>query len=590
MALQNLQNIPLRANLAEYTGEEIQQVVDLLNSGAVNVGEVSQYFNVPKSVVIGALADIPVDGEYTQEEANKVEKLISAGVASIGDIAENFKVAPSVIEEALVSGFNYNQAQITEAQAGVSVSRPQEMPVSSIPADGDYTQQEVNVVVNALNNNKVSAADVAAQFGVTEQQVKDELQRQNDVAATGVTPVPDPYADPMPNMIARAAASTDSATGTNIDPLAGTTIMVDQVTGSATPVAATPSAGTVTADSGTSVPAGFSAQPGAMATTVNNVGAEIPIGLRGREMALKGGALGTIGMLNNLNIASRADLNPYALAGQDALKNQRALSGLDGQDAFDTAYQQSPQMAFLREQGERAALRNAAATGGATGGNVLKELTRFNTGLASQDLQNQIANINALTGVGFDAATNQANINMETGLPAAQAISNLGNNLATGRTRVAEQLSDQYGAAGTDIANILGAQGRNMSTMIGGQTSNIVNAVNNAAANEAAAQTGFSTNLASNVANIGGALAGVQQVAPVVPNYTAGINNAIQGAALGYELAGSPVAATPISGPMGNFFGNPNNYYGPGGAIPAATNNNMMNYGYGSYGAPFVTT
>ena len=45
------------------------------------------------------------------------------------------------------------------------------------------------------------------------------------------------------------------------------------------------------------------------------------------------------------------------------------------------------------------------------GGNVLKELTRYNTGLASQDLQNQIANINQLSGRGFNAATQMANMN-----------------------------------------------------------------------------------------------------------------------------------------------------------------------------------
>jgi len=584
MALQDLQNIPRRTNLGDYTPEEVQQVTDLLNAGTVKVGEVSQYFNVPKSLVISNLAQIEPDGEYTEQEVRKVEKLINKGVASTSDIAQHFKVAPSVVEDNLVKDFGYNQAQIAEAQAGQPVSKAQPLPaelspqssplglsaIQRIPADGDYTQQEVDTVAEAIRSGAVTEADVAKQFGVREQQVKDEMQRIEDVAVGREVSVANPYAETrIPNLVAGDA----SLYGTTA-PLAGQ----PTATPAATPVAtgapaAAPAAG------------GFAAQSPAMATTTYNVGAEIPIGLRGSEMALKGGALGTIGMLNALNVASRQDLNPYATAGQDALKTQRALAGLDGQAAFDAAYQESPQMKFLREQGERAALRNAAATGGVTGGNVLKELSRFNTGLASQDLQNQIANIGALTGQGYNAASNQARVNMQTGLPAAQAISNLGNNLAFGRTRVGEQLANQYATTGNNLSNIYQNQGINLANMIGGQTANINNAINNAAINEAAAQTGFSNNLATAVGNTGAALAGVPQAPILNPNYVGAAGNALQGAALGAELAGSmqptptqtPTPTTnTISGPLGNYF--------MSNMFPAQyTNQNMINAGYGSY-------
>jgi hypothetical protein len=570
MALQDLQNIPRKTNLGDYTPEEIQQVTDLLNSGTVSVGEVSQYFNVPKSLVISNLAQIEPDGEYTEQEVRKVEKLINTGVASTSDIAEHFKVAPSVVEDNLVKEFGYNQAQIAEAQAGQPVSKAQPLPaelspqssplglsaIQRIPADGDYTQQEVDTVAEAIRSGAVTEADVAKQFGVREQQVKDEMQRIEDVAAGKEPSVDNPYAETgIPNLVAGDA----SLYGTTA-PLAGqpttTPVATPAATGApAAAPAATPAAAPATAPAA----GGFAAQSPAMATTTYNVGAEIPIGLRGSEMALKGGALGTIGMLNALNVASRQDLNPYATAGQDALRTQRALAGLDGQAAFDAAYQESPQMKFLREQGERAALRNAAATGGVTGGNVLKELSRFNTGLASQDLQNQIANIGALTGQGYNAASNQARVNMQTGLPAAQAISNLGNNLAFGRTRVGEQLADQYATTGNNLSNIYQNQGINLANMIGGQTANINNAINNAAINEAAAQTGFSNNLATSIGNTGAALAGVPQAPIVNPDYVGAAGNALQGAALGVELANS-VQPTPtpttntISGPIGNYF------------------------------------
>ena len=97
--------------------------------------------------------------------------------------------------------------------------------------------------------------------------------------------------------------------------------------------------------------------------------------------------------------------SPYAQGGQQAHQNQLALSGALGQEAFDQAYQASPQMKFLQEQGERSIARNAAKTGGLGGGNVQKELLKYGQGVASQDLQNQIGNLQALSGQGMQAAS-----------------------------------------------------------------------------------------------------------------------------------------------------------------------------------------
>ena len=72
-----------------------------------------------------------------------------------------------------------------------------------------------------------------------------------------------------------------------------------------------------------------------------STGSDIPIGLKGSEQALKGTTAGSIDVLDAVNRAGRQDINPYAIAGQDALRTQRALAGLDGQAAFDAAYQES---------------------------------------------------------------------------------------------------------------------------------------------------------------------------------------------------------------------------------------------------------
>jgi hypothetical protein len=216
---------------------------------------------------------------------------------------------------------------------------------------------------------------------------------------------------------------------------------------------------------------------------------------------------------------------PYQQAGTQALTLQQALSGASGQQAFDQAYQESPYIAFLREQGMRANLAGASATGGLGGGNVQKELTRFGQGLASQGLQQQIGNLQNLSAQGLSAAggaagvqtglgTNLANI----GTGVAGDVSNqrgalagyesgTGTNLANLRTGIAGDVSNQRGAlagyesgTGTNLANLR--------TSIAGDVSNQRGAL-------AGFESGTGTNLAnlrtgtaSNIANQGGQLAG----------------------------------------------------------------------------------
>ena len=346
-------------------------------------------------------------------------------------------------------------------------------------------------------------------------------------------------------------------------------------------------------------------------------------------MALKGGATGAIEMLDQLNRAGRADLTtqygtgleqakaaadtatgymkPYQTAGQTALQQQMALSGALGQDAFNQAYQESPQMAFLREQGMRANLSGAAATGGLGGGNVQKELQRFGQGLASQGLQQQISNLGALSGQGYGAAGTMANIatglgsqqlgtqtnlgnqlasyNLSTGLPAAQSISSLGTNLAAGRTRAGEQLAGQYGQTAGQLAGIYSGQGRDVAAMTDSQRQMLMNMVQSGAMTEAQAQQAYSTNMANLQSGIGSQLAGVPNAPIVAPDYGTQIGNAFQAGGIGAYLSGQQATQPTGTQPTGmspgfnSFFANPANYYQTGGintsALPGATPANI---------------
>jgi hypothetical protein len=546
MALSNLKGIPKKP---PYADADVERVKGLLNSGAVDVGEVSQYFKVPKNVVVGNLLGIPADayssGKATPQQAKAVERLIKKGVANTSEVAEYFSAPPAVVEQSLKEDFLYNEAQVKEAQQGLPVSAPTQKQIESIPVDGDYTEAETQLVQDALEAGTYTAAQIANNFQVQEQQVADELKRRQEVQQQGFTDIANPYPQGIPAAMAAFNNQAPVTTAPVAAPLAGGAAAGGA--GAGTPVA-TGTGGTTTGTPA-ATPSGIqnTTDPNAVAakdklplTAVANyaTGSDIPIGLKGSEQALKGSTAGSIDVLDAVNRAGRQDINPYAIAGQDALRTQRALAGLDGQAAFDAAYQESPQMKFLREQGERAALRNAAATGGLGGGNVLKELTRYNTGLASQDLQNQIANINQLSGRGFNAATQMANMNLNTGLPAANAINTLGINLATGRTDAATKLANQYGDASNRLANILGAQGLNISNLVGNTASSINNARNNAAINEARAQENLGVNQSNIQSGIGNQLAGLPMAPVVAPNYSQAIGDAFNAASLANDVFG----------------------------------------------------
>jgi hypothetical protein len=384
-------------------------------------------------------------------------------------------------------------------------------------------------------------------------------------------------------------------------------------------------------------------------------GAEIQTGLLGAEQALTGGAQAAIDRLDRLNQQGRQDLttqyqqglqqaeaaanqargditagttqglealgagfgqartditdsfgraegmfDPYRQAGTTALQQQMALSGALGQDAFNQAYQESPQMAFLREQGMRANLAGASATGGLGGGNVQKELQRFGQGLASQGLQQQISNLGALSGQGLAATGSTANIatgagsnlanlasgegqarlgaltnqganlaniatglgsqqlqtqtnlgnqlsgyGLSTGLPAAQTINNLGINLAQGRTNEGLQQAQDERNLANSLAGIYQTQGTNLTGMIDSQRTMLMDLVNSGALTEAQAQQAYATNIANLQSGVGSQLAGVPNSPIFAPDYSAQIGDAFQAAGVGDYISRNRTGASP---------------------------------------------
>jgi len=314
----------------------------------------------------------------------------------------------------------------------------------------------------------------------------------------------------------------------------------------------------------------------------------IPTGVAGYENALNKGMTDATGTLRAAEISSRSDLTdaqakvadlyglnitdiqnagdkartdiqntfktatdyyaPYQQAGTNALSLQQALSGASGQDAFNQAYQESPYIAFLREQGMRANLAGSAATGGLGGGNVQKELNRFGQGLASQGLQTQIGNLQNLSSQGLNAAGGAAAIQQ-----------GMGTNLANIGTGTAQNVASQRGALagattgyGVNMANIGQTTGTNVANLQAQTASGIGNnrtAAGNAIANNlnsAAIYLGNlanqqGSNLATQIQNQTAAVQGINSAnATNQQGYTAGLANAQANAVNGQQLAQAP--------------------------------------------------
>jgi hypothetical protein len=275
-------------------------------------------------------------------------------------------------------------------------------------------------------------------------------------------------------------------------------------------------------------------------------------------------------------------IQPYQQAGTTALQQELALSGALGRDAFNQAYQESPYVQFLREQGERSTLAGAAATGGLGGGRVQQELVRFGQGLASQGLQQQIQNLRSLSGQGLQAAgtgagiqtsmgTNLASLGMNT----AQNISGQRGALAGERSQYGTNLANLATSTGTNIANAQGAaardvaqqraragellaaqiggataglegyalnQGNALASLLGGYGQTGLNLQQTYTADQIAAMQNAANQQAMSAEELAarqsGLLAGQQYTPTPQTNYGQMIGNALNSAALGYQLGG----------------------------------------------------
>jgi hypothetical protein len=183
-----------------------------------------------------------------------------------------------------------------------------------------------------------------------------------------------------------------------------------------------------------------------------NFSAAPPTGLIGSEQALRQALQGSLGV-------GRQGLS----TAQSALRG-----GLGG----------------ALEQGERGVLRNASAIGGLGGGNVRRELSRFNQGLAAQDFGNQFQRGQQVLAAQQAPASQAANFAFGTGqglsqnqlqntINAQNQIFGTGQQLAGGRAQAGRDIGQNVSQTSSALSNLVNQQGSGLADIIGGGSTNI---------------------------------------------------------------------------------------------------------------------
>lgn len=95
-------------------------------------------------------------------------------------------------------------------------------------------------------------------------------------------------------------------------------------------------------------------------------------------------------------------------------------------------FQSSPGYQFQLNQGLQSIQNSAAARGGLAGGNTLKALQQYGTGLANQDWYNYLGQLSGLSNTGENAAVNVGNTGAQVGANAGNALIGAGNAQAAG--------------------------------------------------------------------------------------------------------------------------------------------------------------
>ena len=140
-------------------------------------------------------------------------------------------------------------------------------------------------------------------------------------------------------------------------------------------------------------------------------------------------------------------LQPYRKTGRAASDTLARLYGLNGQPADFSAFTESPDYQFARDQGLQGVERSAAARGGLFSGAAGKALQGYGQGLASQQFSDYFNRMSGLAGQGQNAAATSAGYGQNYA-------SNMGNLYGQRGENAAQGIAGMYEGAGNLIGQI----------------------------------------------------------------------------------------------------------------------------------------
>jgi hypothetical protein len=502
------------------------------------------------------LTNIAVDNDYSVDEANIVENLLRTGRLSTQQVSDYFNLPVGEINSYLSQNYGYTPEQISSVASGTALSgitggqvTDGQVTDGQVTNGGVSNDQQGFVMQGtggqvAGGRNTLQAA-LSGQMGA-------QAQAQAQARQAGMTPLQFAQAGGLgANVDQRALQAAQQGVGADITrvmqgqpgftagTLQGQNIRYQDpnVIGGIVNMPQTGVAGAEAALQG-GLAGGLAGLQQGLATGATGLTGAVASGLQELRRALGQGRQDITTGYGR----AEAGFQPYMAGGQAAQAQLEALTGARGQEAFQQAYQESPYIQFLREQGMRANLAGAAATGGLGGGNVQRELQRFGQGLASQGLQQQIQNLQSLAGQGLQATQGAggyaaggaqqlagleqaqgaqalgamrdvggqlANLGLYGGREAANLAYGTGQQLAAGRQRAGELLAQEISGVSRDTSNLAAALGGDISGVYGAGAQNMANLLTQSGMSQAEAAR-VTANLLANIATgQGGQVAGL---------------------------------------------------------------------------------
>jgi hypothetical protein len=384
-----------------------------------------------------------------------------------------------------------------------------------IPSDGTYSQNEQDRIAALIDNGTVTIEEAAQHYGIP------LAEAQAAYAARGV-PSATQGARGTPATYGLSGATNALNTGANssLGILGNTLGTIDNRYNQGANSLYTGLQGSLGILSGalSDINTSYSAGQNALTSASTGVGNTIGSGISALQTA-ETNALGRIdatqgalGGMFDKGYASTEQLTPFVNQGVQAGGLQSAFSGARGAAAQQQAYddfRESPGQAFLREQGERALLRNSAATGGLGGGNVKRELVNYGQGLALQDLTRQTGQLGEIANRGLSAGATSAGITSQ--LSGQQA--GLNSQLAQTGANITSQLGAQQGQLSGQQASLQG-QLAGQQGQLYGQQAGVTSGLGQFGANM---MNNYGTGLSALRQNQAGLESGIGQVAASIP-------------------------------------------------------------------------